>query len=386
MTAFTVPAGQLAPAVHYTARWLHAKPVVPAYGGILFEVVESALAISGFGENVTARAFLDLDSFEFGHEDAFVLSGRLLDGLVGTFPTKPVTFEREGSAVVVTCGSWRGTLPVMSANDYPPLPGTCTLAGHVDGDDLADAVQRVAVAASRDLTKEIPLAGLHIEFTEYERDGDPPVLTLTCTDRYRGARYALPWSPGHDAAPIGESSLPYAAVLNDAVDAFTGGEVAVGWEGHALSLATPTRSLVMRVMGKQEMNGFPAAGMQAMCFRPTLASARLRVADLAQPLKTAKQLVNREFERVRLTFRHDTLIVTAAQDEVGQGDEEIAISYEGEDTQMLVKLPLFQSALSTAPGDVVDLAFDPGGFKPAIITAPADPAWRFIVSPLREMR
>jgi DNA polymerase-3 subunit beta len=379
--SFTVGAGALASAVKYTARWLVARPAIPEHGGLLFEVDGDRLNLFGFNENVTARATVAINATD-EPKGAFVVAGRLMDALAATFPEKPIRFEQEGSVVTVTAGRFRATLPTMSEKDYPALPGAAALAGHVDGSLLADAVSRVAAAASRDLTVKIEQCGIYVSF---DLADDAPVgsytLTLMATDSYRAATQSIEWQPEHDEVdpPLGEAFLALGPALVDAAEAFAGGlhPVAIGWERGTVSLTTPERSLVSRTLDDSK---FPKLG--PLFNTPTSAEMVVRAKDLAMPLKRADLLKNRETDAVKLSLTANTATIIA-QTEMSGGDEDVDVQYEGPDTTITVRSSVLHAALSSAPGDTVRIAFTPDTYRPLIFTSDADPTWRHLAVPLR---
>jgi len=386
--SFTVAAGQLAGAVKYTARWLVAKPVIPAHGGLLFEVDGDRLNIFGFNEDVTARATVEIDASE-EPKGAFVVAGRLIDQLVATFPDKPITFEQVDSTIVVSAGRFRATLPTMPESDYPALPGAAALAGHVDGSTLADALHRVGTAASRDLTKQIEMCGIRVSFdpdpiafsdTESGETLPAYTLTMSATDSIRAARQTIYWEADDEGGPIGETFLALGATLVDAAEAFANHpQVAIGWEDGVVSLTTPTRSLVVRTL---DVAKFPH--LDAIFEAKTEVSARIRIKDLTMPLKRADLLKNRETNAVRLDFASDMVTIAAGLDSDTGGDEEADVEYDGPETSIWFRSDVLHSALASAPGEFVDLAFTSGMVvRPAVVTSPTDETWRLIMVPLR---
>jgi DNA polymerase-3 subunit beta len=388
--SFSVRGGEFADAVHYTARWLVTKPIIPTHGGLLFEVDGDRLNIFGFNEDVTARATVEIDATE-EPEGSFVVAGRLIDQLVATFPDRPIVFEQVGTTIVVSAGRFRATLPTMSEKDYPALPGAATLAGHVDGSAMADALHRVGTAASRDLTKQQELCGIRVDFDPDPIGGDetdePIIYTLTmqATDSIRAARQSIAWEPADGdeddtTGPLGHAFLALGATLVDAAEAFANHpEVALGWEDGTVSLTTPTRSLVVRTL---DVNKFPH--LDAIFEAKTEVSARIRIKDLTMPLKRADLLKNRETNAVRLDFTAGMVTIAAGLDSDTGGDEEADVEYNGPETSIWFRSDVLHSALASAPGEFVDLAFTTGMVvKPAIVTSPTDETWRLIMVPLR---
>lgn len=380
--SFTVAGAELAAAVKYTARWLTNRPVIPAHGGLLFEVGGNSLHIFGFNENVTARASVETDETELPR-DRFVVAGRLMDQLAATFPDKPIRFEREEKSVAVIAPRFRGSLPLMSEKDYPSLPGRGPLAGYVDGAALADAVGRVGVAANRDVTVNLPLCGVWINFDRLATESDSCTLTLLTTDRYRAVMQVVPWLPDAGAR-LGGATLIYASALTDAVGAFAGHpKVEIGWEPGVFSLTTPARSLV--VTGEFDKAKFPAERLQAILKTAPQVEASLSVKDIAVPLRQADLFRADQSETVRLHFTADLVTVGADAEGRGAGDGEVDIAYDGPEVTLLLNSRYLHAALQSAPADRVSVGFTPGTKKPVFVTSPAAPSWRHMLQPLRAL-
>jgi DNA polymerase III sliding clamp (beta) subunit (PCNA family) len=392
--SFTVAGGELAAAVHYTARWLVGKPTIPAHGGLLFEVSGNTLNIFGFNENATARASVETDDVDLP-KHSFVVAGRLIDQLAATFGNQRVKFEREGSIVAVTVGRGRWTLPVMSAKDYPALPGQAALAGHVDGAALADAVRRVGAAASRDVTLKLAHCGILVQFDEeldVPEGGPGHTLTLMATNRYRAAKQSVPWRPDPENAPIGEAMLILASVLGDAADAFAGpDEVAIGWENGVASMTTPWRSLVVRTLDARD---FPAEGLAGILGTQPSDTVTLRAKDLDLPLRRLGVLLKRtgstaenaaKVMPVQVTLTDGTLTLVAPLGTSGGGDEDIDVEYDGPATSLILNSEYLHTVMQTAPGEQVTLAFRAGTTKPIIISSDGHPTWRHLLQPLRNL-
>jgi hypothetical protein len=171
-----------AAAVGWAAKFVTAKPVVPVHGGILLDVTDGTLTVVSYSENVSTRAVLPVDGDAAGRA---VVSGRLLASLVGTLADKPVALEGADDHLKLTAGTFRATLPTMAEDEYPDPPAVPAPIGAVSGDAFAAMVQRVAVAASTDLSNRVALAGLHLTFA----DG---WVTALATDSYRAATGYVP--------------------------------------------------------------------------------------------------------------------------------------------------------------------------------------------------
>lgn len=170
---FRVERDILADAVMWTAKTLPLRPATPTLAGLRIEAVGGVLHLSSFDYEVSARSEVPAD---IETEGTVLVSGRLLADIAKSLPNQPVTFELDGSKVTVKCGPSKFTLLTMPVDDYPALPPMPPTAGTV-GDDFADAIAQVTIAASRDDT--LPL----LTAVRVEVEGDK--ITMLATDRYR---------------------------------------------------------------------------------------------------------------------------------------------------------------------------------------------------------
>lgn len=378
--AFTADAGELAEAVKYAARWVAARPAVPAHAGLLAEILSDSngrhvLRLSGFNETVTGRASLAVQ--EAGDreapEGAFVVSGRLLDALCGTLSGGDVRFDENGAEVTVSHKRFRGGLPVMSENDYPGLPDAPPTVGVIDGGELARVVRLAAVAAGRDPDLGAQWLGICL------RDPGDGTLELIASDRYRFVQQIATWSPD---AGLGDPLLVPAAALVDAVGAFEHeSEVRVGRDAGAFSLMSLRRSLRLPLL---DVTLFPHEQVVPMVDMPRDASVTFSVKDAQLPLRRIDLLKNKDTDRIDLTMRPGAIEFSAdAGEALGNGDDEIDAEYAGDDTTISLRSRVLREALASAPGDTVTMSFVAGKPKPALLVTDADPSWRHVIVPLR---
>ncbi|NDC48390.1 MAG: hypothetical protein EBZ61_04810 [Micrococcales bacterium] len=82
-----------------------------------------------------------------------LVSGRLLNEIVSRLPNQPITFQQEGSKVVLTCGTSKFELATLPIEQYPTLPPIPVVSGTIEGDAFINAIRRVSVASAKDSTR-----------------------------------------------------------------------------------------------------------------------------------------------------------------------------------------------------------------------------------------
>jgi DNA polymerase-3 subunit beta len=315
---FRIERDALADAVAWSARSLPSRPAAPVLAGLLLDVTDDRLSISGFDYEVSTRADLDV---AVGSSGRALVSGRLLADISKALPAHPVEFTSEGSRVTISCGSSRFTLPTMPDEDYPRLPELPTTAGTVSSAVFARAVSQVAIAAGKDDTLPM-LTGIRLEI-----DGER--LTLAATDRYRLAVRELGWNPSSARSADAQVLVP-ARTLAEAAKSLTGeadltialansgsGEGIIGFSGTG-------RQTTTRLLDAQ----FPP--YRSLLPSDFSVTAEIGVSALAEAVRRVS-LVAERGNPVRLDFSDSTLTLTAGGDDEGRAEEQVEARYEGED-------------------------------------------------------
>lgn len=314
---FRIERDALADAVAWSARSLPARPAAPVLAGLLLDVADDRLSISGFDYEVSTRAELEVTS---GSNGRALVSGRLLADISKALPAHPVDVVAEGPRVSISCGSSRFTLPTMPDDDYPRLPELPTTAGTVSSSTFARAVSQVAVAAGKDDTLPM-LTGVRLEI-----DGDR--LTLAATDRYRLAIRELAWTPANPSSADIQVLVP-AKTLHDAARSLTSDPeltislAASGTGDGIIGFSDAGRRTTTRLLDAQ----FPP--YRSLLPAEFLVTAEVEVAAMTEAVKRVALVADRG-NPVRLDFAEGGLTLTAGGDDEGRAEENLEVSYEGD--------------------------------------------------------
>ncbi|MER6145864.1 DNA polymerase III subunit beta [Streptomyces sparsogenes] len=364
----------LAEAVAWAARSLPARPPVPVLAGLLLKAEDSALSLSGFDYEVSARVSVEADVEEGG---TVLVSGRLLADICRALPNRPVEISSDGVRVTVVCGSSRFTLHTLPVEEYPALPQMPTATGTVPGDVFAAAAAQVAIAAGRDDTLPV-LTGVRIEI-----EGD--TVTLASTDRYRFAVREFLWKP--ETPDVSAVALVPAKTLLDTAKSLTSGDTValalsgsgageglIGFEG--AGRRTTTRLLEgdlpkYRTLFPTEFNSV----------------AVIETAPFVEAVKRVALVAERNTP-VRLTFEQGVLILEAGSSDDAQAVERVDAQLDGDDISIAFNPTFLLDGLSAIDSPVAQLSFTTStkpallGGKPAV-DAEADESYKYLIMPVR---
>jgi DNA polymerase-3 subunit beta len=373
---FRVERDSLADAVAWTAKSLPARPPVPVLAGVLLDVDNHRLTVSGFDYEVSSQMGIDVQAETAGR---VLVSGRLLAEITRALPNQPVQLEVSGPRAEITCGTARFTLPTMPVEDYPTLPDMPTVAGAVDSDDFASAVAQVAVAAGRDDTLPV-LTGVRIEM-----EGEK--LTMIATDRYRLALRDLTWRPG--TADASMHALVPARTLSDTAKAMAAGkEVTIalsqGGVGEGLiGFSGAGRRTTTRLLDGE----FPK--VRSLLPDTHAAQAKVSTAAMTEVVKRVSLVAERNTP-IRLSFTDEVLTIEAGGTDDARASESMDAAYEGDDLTIAFNPQFLLDGLGAIDASTAVLSFTAPN-KPAVLTGQNDDdtavssssAYSYVLMPVR---
>jgi DNA polymerase-3 subunit beta len=380
--SITVKPQVFAAAVKWAAGFLAGKPAIPVHGGLKLDAESGTLTITAFSEYVSAVASVP---FEGDGSGVAVVSGRLLKELAGTFGTKDVGISGDKELVAIASGRWNGTLPTMSEDDYPAVPPVPSPIGTVNGDEFARAVAEVVTATSKDPDKQVQFRAVHLTFG----DGRASIMG---TDSYRAAGSAAEFTSTsvQDSGTL--EALVLGEIMEDVAAGFMGPDaITVGMSGTQIAMSSRTRSVVLNTLAMSEGGReYPVDMVRRFLAAEQPEHAIVAVGELVVPLKRAALMREKEGP-VTVRFSEGLITIVSRSGESRRaGTDEVDVKYSGPETSLDFNPRYFAEALSSAPGDEVDIALTAerhpnGAPKPVVLTVAGAP-WRHVMQPLKEMK
>jgi len=370
---FAVERDALVDAVNWVSKSISNRPITTALLGIVIDVADE-ITLSGSDLETSAKAKFKADISQKGK---VLVPGKLLAEISRSLPAKPVTFNLEGSRVLVTAGSAKFTLPTLPLVEYPALPELPTASGSLNSDLFATAVNQVAIAAGKD--DSLPtLTGVFVEINKNQ-------ITLAATDRYRLAVRELTWSA--QDANIETTSLLRARTLADAAKSLIGtSQVTI-----ALAPANTNEKLVGfisegKTMTSRVLDGsFPP--FRHLLPTESTADAIIEVAPLLDSVRRVA-LVTDKTVPLRLNFSNNSLQLEAGTGDEAQASEKLDINYKGEDINIAFNPTFLTDGLTAIYTAFVHITFT-GANKPAVLTGQTEAGsapitnYKYLLMPMR---
>jgi len=370
---FVVERDSLVDAVNWVSKSISNRPITTALLGIVIDAGEE-ITLSGSDLETSAKAKFKA---EVSQKGKVLVPGRLLAEISRSLPAKPVTFNLEGSRVLVSAGSAKFTLPTLPLIEYPTLPELPSASGSLNSDLFATAVNQVAIAAGKD--DSLPtLTGVFVEINKNQ-------ITLAATDRYRLAVRELTWSA--QDANIETTSLLRARTLADAAKSLIGStQVTI-----ALAPSQTNEKLVGfisegKTMTSRVLDGsFPP--FRHLLPSESTADAVIEVAPFLDSVRRVA-LVTDKTVPLRLNFSNNTLQLEAGTGDEAQASEKLDINYKGEDINIAFNPTFLTDGLNAINTAFVHITFT-GANKPAVLTGQAEATsapitnYKYLLMPMR---
>ena len=370
---FVVERDELVDAVNWVSKSISNRPITTALLGIVIDA-QDEIILSGSDLETAAKAKFKASISQKGK---VLVPGRLLAEISRALPAKPVTFNLEGTRVLVTAGSAKFTLPTLPLVEYPTLPEIPTASGSLTSDLFATAVNQVAIAAGKD--DSLPtLTGVFVEINKNQ-------ITLAATDRYRLAVRELTWSAKD--ANIETTSLLRARTLADAAKSLIGSsQVTI-----SLAPAEKNEKLVGFVSEGKSMTSRVLDGsfppFRHLLPNESTADAIIEVAPFLDSVRRVA-LVTDKTVPLRLNFSNNTLQLEAGTGDEAQASEKLDINYKGEDINIAFNPTFLTDGLNAIGTTFVHIAFT-GANKPAVLTGQTEAGsapitnYKYLLMPMR---
>ncbi len=362
----TTKRDELASKLSIISRAVSTRAATQALSGVLLTTSESGVTLAATDGELGLRTALEGDVADHG---AALLPGRLLSELARSLGDASVEIELRDAErdVEIRSGGSSFHLRVLSAEDFPKLPDEGTEPLKIPAAALAETVDLVARAASRDDMRPV-LTGVLVSAAGQE-------MTMVATDSYRLAvkRTELESTIGGEL----EANIPAKAlrelgrlVAADGID-----EVAVSLLPNQAVFSAGPVLLNTRLIDGQFPN-----------FRQLLPESyehdvRLPRSEFLDVARRVSQLAQRNAP-LRLSFSQGELTVSASTPDVGDAEETMPAAFDGEPLEIGFNPEFLRDGIESVEGDEVMLRLI-SPLRPGLLQPVDNEDFRYLVMPIR---
>lgn len=333
-----------------------------ALSGLHLQLDGDQLKVTGSDLDLTITQELTVG----GNTDGVVVvPAKLIADIVRALGPGAVDVVVDGDEAQITAGRSEFSVRTIPADDFPRLGAPSANEVTLNSVDLTDALKQVVKAASGDDSRPI-LTGVLLTA---EGEG----LRLVSTDSYRLAVRDL---PGTSILSTEESVLVPSRALSELTR--------VLGEHETVALRLGERDASFEVGGTQVFTrliegDFPNyRGLIPESYPNTLTVGRTELLDAVRRVR----LMAQEATPIRLNMSVDGLELVAVTQDVGQAQEALDASYEGEELTVAFNPDYLIDGIEVTPGEEITLQ-TVDALKPAVMRGATTEDFLYLLMPVR---
>jgi DNA polymerase-3 subunit beta len=346
------------------SRGVSTRTAVQILGGILLKAEAGQLTLAATDMELSLRASLEAN---VDGEGAVVVPGRLLVELTRLLPDAEVSIEQRADEGVihVSSGSFESRLNTYTAEDFPRLPDAEGLERHaVDRGALLETIARVGRSASRDESRPV-LTGILVRF-------EPGKLVMAATDSYR---LSVKETALEGTIPELEAIVPARALAELA---------RIGQGAERIELGVHENQVVFGIDGvwltTRRIDGqFPNyRQLIPESFEHEVAMDTREVLDVVRRIAVMAQ----RNSPLRLRFAEGELTVSARTQDVGEAEESLPVSFNGEPLEIGFNAEFLRDGIESVIGDAVRFRLI-SPLRPCVLQAEDSDDFLYLIMPIR---
>jgi DNA polymerase III subunit beta len=363
----TLPRDSLFAALQLVGRAVSTRGTLPSLGGILLNAGDHGLTLRA--TDMELGLTRTLEDVEVERDGTLLLPGRLLADVVRSLPAEPVTIEQraEQRDVELTAAGARFHLRTLPVEDFPRVPEFEGDAVKLPATPLAETIDRVARAASRDEVRPI-LTGVLLQ-------AEATTLTMVATDSYRlsvkhtslESELTSPLEANVPARALRELARVIAA---DAVD-----EVEIAMPRNQVVFRAGSVFLSSRLIEGQ----FPS--WRQLIPESFEHEVRLPRGEFLEIARRVSQLAQRNAP-LRLAFAEGELTVAAETPDVGDAREAMPAPYSGEPLEIAFNPQFLVEGVESVESEELALQLS-SPLRPGLLRPVGDEDFSYLVMPIR---
>jgi DNA polymerase-3 subunit beta len=362
----SVPRDSLSAALQLVGRAVSSRGTLPSLGGILLTTADGKLTLRATDMELALTRALEVAVTADG---TTLLPGRLLTDVVRSLPPGDVSLElrSEQRDVELSAGSARFHLRTLPAEDFPRLPDLEGEAVQLPATPLAETIDLVARAASRDEVRPI-LTGVLVQ-AEGER------LTMVATDSYRlSVKHATLEAPVSQTL---EANVP-ARALRELARIISSESV------EEVEIAMPRNQAIFRAGGvtlsSRLIEGqFPS--WRQLIPESFEHEVRLPRGEFLEITRRISQLAQRNAP-LRLAFSEGELTVAAETPDIGDASEAMPAPYSGEPLEIAFNPQFLVEGVESVGSDELAVQLS-SPLRPGLLRPVDGDDFSYLVMPIR---
>ena len=337
---FTITREQLHDGLTAVAAAVPTKTTLPVLANILLEATKEGLRLSGTDLDIavgtTVPAAVD-------QEGAITLPARKLVELVRELPSAGIRMTTQGEQrVTIECGRSKFKLLGLPREEFPSFPQVAfDGSSRTTARELQKLIAHVAFAASTEESRPV-LNGVLWQLL-------PDRMRMVATNGHRLAKMEIPLQSA--AAQQAELIVPPKALDQFRKLFGPDDEIEIGRSDNHLGFRSATTQVFTRLIEG------PYPNYEQVIPRENDKVATVEKASLMSALRRMSIVASDQTHRIRMAFGDGSCRLSVTTPDLGEAQEEITVSYEGEALDIGFNANYLLEVLKYMPTDEVRLTF-----------------------------
>jgi DNA polymerase III subunit beta len=354
-------------ALQVVGRAVSSRSTLPSLSGVKLTATSEELTLAATDTELGLT--MNVAEVAVETEGTLLLPGRLLGDVVRSLPSGEVSLalRSEQRDVELTAGGARFHLRTLPAEDFPRLPESTGEVAKLPAGPLAETIDRVARAASRDEVRPI-LTGVLVQ-------AEGTTLTMVATDSYR---LSVKHTELEQALPDSiEANVPARALRELA-------RIVAQEEPDDVSISLARNQAVFQagsvVLFSRLIEGqFPS--WRQLVPESFEHEVRLPREELLEVARRISQLAQRNAP-LRFAFAEGELTLAAETPEVGDASEALPAPYSGEPLEIAFNPQFLIEGLESVDGDELAIKLS-SPLRPGLLQPVGREDFSYLVMPIR---
>ncbi len=337
---FTISRDKLQEALAAVSASVPAKTTLPVLANVLVETTERGIRISGTDLDmaVSTEVLADIDT-----PGAVTIPAKKLSEIVRELPSAPVKMSAAGEQkITLECGRSRFKLLGLPRDEFPSFPSVrFDQSWRIRSGELQKLIGHTTFAASTEESRPI-LNGVLWELR-------PDLMRMVATNGHRLAKMEVPITS--EGAPSVDLIVPPKALeqIRRLFPAEEELEIARG-ENH-LGFRSPFTSVFTRLIEG------PYPNYEQVIPKDNDRVAMADKAALLAALRRMSVIASDQTHRIRMSFNAGMLKFSVQTPDLGEAQDELPISYEGDQLDIGFNATYLLEILRNMPTDEVRMTF-----------------------------
>lgn len=368
---FVVAQSSLKEELGFVQGIVERKNTIPVLSNIVIESVgENAIGFLGTDLDVTIRCET---AAEIKTQGAICVQARKLFDIVRLLPDAPVKFKREDNDwVKVECGKYNGRLAGVARETFPEVPSFKSSSEKLPAELFRSFIKHTAFAITQEQSR-FTLSG-----AKFMVGGGQARMVTT-----DGHRLALIEKKNLNGAGVGieidvlipKKTLNELTKLAETAE----GDIAFGEDANHIYFEVGSRLLISRKLTGQ----FP--NYEMVLPKSNDKTAHFDAQEFSNALRRVAQTADDRTRAVRMEFGNGIIKLGASSSEEGEGNEEVATDYMGEETVVGFNSTYVQDFFNVMREGQVSFEFKDGNAQAQMRPMTDDETYdyKYIVMPMR---